>query len=364
MNERLRAERALLSSPGDDILETISHLKMSQAQLAERMGKTASKVHDLITGKEPITTATALQLEKVLGVAAGFWLNRESQYREKLARLEAEEQMEANLQWIRTMPLKELVQCGQLSDSKPTGPLVEEVLKFFGVASPREWQKVYESEVLQHTDFRKAAKPEQTVAAITAWMRVGELDMRKLNLAEFDKESFKKALDTRIKNLVMEQPEDFAQQLQSICAECGVALIYTPCFPKAPISGASRWFGGHPLIQLTDRYKTNDQFWFTFYHEAGHVLLHGKKEVFLESDKPVKDQIHKEEEANAFAAKKLLPEKALDELPHRFTEEDVVKIAVKYETHPGIVVGRLQHLQMAPYTFGSRHKVKVNLFAR
>jgi HTH-type transcriptional regulator / antitoxin HigA len=362
MNERLRAERELLSSPGDDILETIEHLKMSQAQLAERMGKTAPKIHDLITGKEPITTATALQLEKVLGVVASFWLSREALYREKLARLEAEEQIEANLQWIRTLPLKELVACGQLSSYKASGPLVEEALKFFGVASPKEWQKVYESEVLQHVDFRKSEKPAESVAAITAWMRVGELDMRKLHLAEFDKEQFKNALDTRIKQLVKEHPADFAQQLQEICASCGVALVYTPCFPKVPISGASRWFGGHPLIQLSDRYKTNDQFWFTFYHEAGHILLHGKKDVFLESEKAVKTQSNKEEEADGFAAKKLLPEKAIEELPNRFTEDDVVGVAERWGTHPGIVVGRVQYLGMAPYSFGNRYKERVNLF--
>lgn len=363
MNERLKAERALLSSPGDDLLETIGHLKMSQAQLAERMGKTASKIHDLITGKEPVTTATALQLEKVLGVAAGFWLSREALYREKLARLEAEEQMEANLQWVRTLPLKELVRCGQLSSARPTGPLVEEVLKFFGVASPREWQKVYESEVLQRVDFRKAAKPQESVAAITAWMRVGELDLRKLALAEFDKEAFKKELDTRIRALVLDHPKDFARRLQDLCAACGVALVYTPCFPKAPISGASRWFGGHPLIQLSDRYKTNDQFWFTFYHEAGHILLHGKKELFLESEQAVKSREHKEEEANGFAARKLLPEKAIGELPDGFNEEDIVDLARRYETHPGIVIGRVQHLGLAPYSFGNRYKEKVNLFA-
>ena len=70
MNEKLKAERALLSPPGDDILETIKYLRMSQAQLAQRLGKKPSKVHDIITGKEPITVATSLQLEKVLGVSA------------------------------------------------------------------------------------------------------------------------------------------------------------------------------------------------------------------------------------------------------------------------------------------------------
>ena len=90
----LSIERELLSPPGDTILETIEHIKMSQAELADRLGKTASKVHDLITGKEPITYNTALQLEKVLGIDAQFWLKREINYRTKLARIEQEEALE------------------------------------------------------------------------------------------------------------------------------------------------------------------------------------------------------------------------------------------------------------------------------
>ena len=94
MSEQLKVERELLSPPGDDILETIENIKMSQAELADRLSKTPSKVHDLITGKEPVTYNTALQLEKVLGIDAQFWLNREMNYRTKLARIEQEEALE------------------------------------------------------------------------------------------------------------------------------------------------------------------------------------------------------------------------------------------------------------------------------
>jgi len=66
--------------------------------------------------------------------------------------------------------------------------------------------------------------------------------------------------------LVKDHPEDYAIQLQAMCMEVGVAVVYTVNLPKAPISGAARWIGGKPLIQMTDRYKTNDHFWFTFFH--------------------------------------------------------------------------------------------------
>jgi Zn-dependent peptidase ImmA (M78 family) len=127
------------------------------------------------------------------------------------------------------------------------------------------------------------------------------------------------------------------------------------------VSGATRWIANNPLIQLTDRYKTNDHFWFTFFHEAGHVLLHGKKDLFIESFEGYRPDLAKEEEANEFAAKWLLPEDFADDLPFSITEEDVWEIAEKYETHPAVVVGRLQHLGLVSYSFGSQFRIKVKL---
>ena len=96
---KLTDERELLSKPGDTILETVQHLRMSQVELARRMGKTASKINDLISGKEPITPKTAFQLEKVLGIDAEFWLNREMLYRQKLLRLEQKEALKNCIDW-------------------------------------------------------------------------------------------------------------------------------------------------------------------------------------------------------------------------------------------------------------------------
>ena len=87
MVKAIDIERSLLSPPGDTIQETLEIMGMSQAELAERMGRPKEKINDLIKGREPVTTATAFQLEKVLGIPAGFWLNREKEYRKKIYEL-------------------------------------------------------------------------------------------------------------------------------------------------------------------------------------------------------------------------------------------------------------------------------------
>lgn len=360
MNEKLKAERELLSPPGDDIKETLEYHKMTQATFASRIGKTTSKIHDIITGKEPITVKTAVQLEKVLGRSAQYWLNRESNYREKLFRLKQEEFLKSCKGWLQEQPLQQLRECGYLK-AKEIGPaMVEEALQFYGVASPEQWETIYVKEYAM-ASYRKSSAHKDALGSMAAFLRIGEIEMKKADLPEYNKTAFKNLLP-EMKAMAAKHPANFKKKLEQLCAGAGVAIVYTRCLPKAAVSGATRWVGNNPLIQLTDRYKTDDHFWFTVFHEAGHVLLHGKKDVFIEDFEGHKPDSKKETEANSFAAGWLLPDEFVDDLPEEFTEEDIVKIAKKYKTNPGIVVGRLQHLGMAPYHFGNSLKKKVTLF--
>lgn len=83
-------------------------------------------------------------------------------------------------------------------------------------------------------------------------------------------------------------PDDFTKQLQSIFTNCGVSVVFTQHLPKASISGASRWFHYKPILQLSGRFGTNDQFGFTLFHEASHIVLHGKKDIFWKMWKELK----------------------------------------------------------------------------
>jgi len=352
-------ERELLSKPGDTILETIEYNRMNQVELAERMGRTPSKVNDLISGKEPITVATAFQLEKVLGIDAQFWLNREMLYREKLSRLEQEEFYEKCNDWLMIQPIKELRECGYIRTEKRGPAMAEECLKFYGVASPLQWESVYVNQY-GSSSFRKSEVHKTTLGGLAAFLRMGEIEMKKLKLGFFSKEAFKEILK-EIRTMVRSHPEDFALRLQQYCSNVGVAVIYTKNIPKAPISGVARWVGGIPLIQLTDRYKSNDHFWFSFFHEAAHILLHGKKDVFVEDLKEYELNPQKEIEADVFANKWLLPEDITVELSDKITEKEIRQIARKYNTHAAVVLGRLQHLNMVSYSFGNNLKLKVVL---
>ncbi|MEP7129186.1 MAG: ImmA/IrrE family metallo-endopeptidase, partial [Chitinophagales bacterium] len=202
--------------------------------------------------------------------------------------------------------------------------------------------------------FRISLKHTKEPYAVSAWLRRGELQAAKLPEKTYSEKKLKVAL-TEIKTIMAKHPVDFDKKLQSICLNAGVKIVYTPCLPKAPICGSTRWINDTPLIQLTDRYKRNDSFWFTFFHEVGHIVLHGKKDIFLENiDYSDKDK-QKEREADDFAIQWTLTKKEEDQIMKAGVplNADTLKgFARKFNTHPSIIIGRLQHERIIPYSLG------------
>ncbi len=358
----LKLRKEQLSPPGDTIQETIDFMGMSQAELAERLHRPKEKVNEIIKGHGPISTETAFRLEKVLGIPAPFWIERESAFRQKLYKIEQDEKLAQQYEWLKKFPISTMKKNGWLPNTQDKNILTQKLLIFFGIASPEAWKKIYLEEEVS-VAFRISLTHTKNPYAISVWLRQGELIAQKLETAPYSKTTFRKSL-VEIKQLVYEFPDNFANQLQDICARAGVAVVYVPSLPKAPIGGASRWFHGQPLIQLSDRYKTDDHFWFTFFHEAGHILLHGKKDIFLEDVKNTSTNLKKENEANSFATKQLLSNIQVKEIGQStpLTKENILDFAEKFRTSAGVIVGRLQFDGVVGWGWGNALKKGVDLF--
>lgn len=339
-----------VSPPGETLLETIEERGMSQAELACRMGRPKKTINEIIQAKAAITPETALQLERVLGVPARFWNNREQQYRQYLARLAEQEQLASQVNWLKQFPIKSMIKMGWIEEDDDKTQQLCELLSFFGIASPEQWGTLcYPTRVA----FRKAAAFESEAGALSAWLRRGEIEGQQLECQPFAPKAFRRTL-REARRLTLETPEHFQPELVHLCARAGVAVVFVPQLPKARVSGATRWLNPHKaLIQLSLRYKKDDQLWFTFFHEAGHILLHGKRELFLEGEEVEGD---KEREANEFAAKILIPPSALERFLSTITpdyhpsQEAIKAFAAEIGVAPGIVVGRLQHDGILPFS--------------
>lgn len=344
--------------PGDTLKETLETLNLSQTDLASRTGLSIKHINQIIQGAAPITPETALMLEKVTGVPARLWNRLESNYQEqRLRRLEMANAAR-DFEWLKTIPVKELIKRGVIEKKEDPRAQLQEVLKFFGVANRKAWKKVW---LEPQAAFRRSRKFKVDQGALAAWLRLGELDATKIKCAPFDRLAFREALQ-EIRKLTVESPQRFVPRITELCAACGVAVVFVKEIEGARASGAARWLSpSMALVQLSLRYGTNDHLWFSFFHEAAHVLLHGKKETFIElrsqkGDPADKDPFEVERQANDFAASRLIPTEHDDRLRQLRTISEIEEFAHDIGIAPGIVVGRLQREGQIPFKVGNHLK--------
>ncbi len=348
-----------VSPPGETLEEILDERGMTQADLASRMGRPKKTISEIVNGKAAITPDTALQLEKVLGISASFWNNRERHYREFLARQEDNKRLKEQVSWLKQLPVKAIIELGWIKLYQDTVEQLREVLNFFAVASPEQWEAIWINNL--SVSFRQSPVFTSDRGAVSAWLRRGEIKASEIDCAEFSDRKFREVL-TQIRLLTIQSPEIFQPEMVRLCAESGVALVFVPQLPKTRVCGATRWLNPNKaLIQLSLRYKTNDHFWFAFFHEAGHVLLHGKRDVFLEVDNHQDStEQSKEDEANIFAADFLIPSHEWNnfiQLGNR-SKGAIQQFADEIGIHPGIVVGRMQNKAILPHSHCNSLKTK------
>ncbi len=350
-----------VTHPGRTLTEKLEELGMGPKEFAIRAGKPEKTIIAILKGKSSITPDMAVQFENVLKIPAHFWLNRQHQYDEFVARQEREELLQESIAWAKLFPVAEMIKKQWLPQQSTIEKKTAELLSYFGVSHHLGWEQYYLKQQLK-VAFRISLAHTKEPYAISAWLRRGEIQANELYSKDYSARNFKEALP-EIKTVMAKHPADFFKRLQSICLDAGVKVVHTPCLPKAPISGSTRWLNDTPLIQLSGRYNRNDSFWFTFYHEAGHILLHGKKDIFLEDIDYSDKDMQKEEEANAFAAEWTLTreqqEEILEAIP--LNASKIRAFAKKFNTHPGIIIGRLHHERLVEYSLGREFFEHVNL---
>lgn len=345
--------------PGETLRETLASLNMSQAELAERCGRPKKTINEIIAGKAAITAETALQLERVLGIPASFWTKLESNYQETKARLKEEQNLREQVAWLNHFPLKAMARFGWLTLQKDPVENLRKLLNFFGVAGSAEWEEIW---LAPQANFRKSQVFEKNPHALAAWLRQGELRATAQPCADFQAVPFRKALE-KIRGFTTLNPMDCFIQIQEFCAQAGVCVVHVPELPGTHAYAATRWLNGkRAIIQLSLRGKTDDHFWFSFFHEAGHVLQMKIKSVVIHSDEE-KTKTDQEYAADHFARNYLLPEKVFNQFlaGKDFSEQNIIRFAQRLQVSPGIVVGRLQYERRIPYSFCNHLKNKIEI---
>jgi len=332
--------------PGETLKELLESKGVSQAELAVRAGLTEKTISLIINGSAPISYDTAEKLELSLGVPARFWNTREAHYREALLKMGERERLEKELEWLKGIPVEALVGRRFITATAHKGELVREVLKFFKVSSIEAWNEVYIEPAVQ---FRGGKAHASKPGHVAAWMRMGEIAAERIQCRPYDEPKLREALK-EIRQSMTQPASVWQKKMIELCAAAGVAVVFVKEIAGASVSGVTKWISkDKAMVAISLKYKRDDQFWFTFFHEVCHVLKHNKKTVFYEfGDQKENPQ---EQEADRFARDILIPPQSASTLPKLKSKANIQQFALEIGVPPGIVVGRLQHDGLCPMTY-------------
>lgn len=337
------------SAPGDTIRDLLNERNIPVPEFAESVGCDTENVLGLLQGRVPITVSMARRLSQVLGASVGFWMSRDFHFRQDAIRIHGGGQ-----EWLSELPLRDMTSFGWLSPPPHPTEELSACLDYFGVTDIPEWHSIYRT-VHNMAVFRTSPSFDSRPASVAVWLRQGEVQAEAVQCAPWDPDRFHGSL-AELRSLTRQKdPAVFIPKLQDVCKQSGVAVVVVRAPNGCRASGATRFVSqDKAILQMSFRYLTDDHFWFTFFHEAGHLLLHEQRSLFsgafsddsgwiiegLESSKSAK-----EDEADQFAARILVPkefDRAIRSL--RIDTRSTIRLAARLGVSPGIVVGQLQHL--------------------
>ncbi|MCB4824645.1 ImmA/IrrE family metallo-endopeptidase [Roseicella aerolata] len=330
------------SRPGETVSSLMSRRGLSAMDLAERLGCGREKVRGLLTGLTAIDDDLANGLAEAVGGTPAFWRKRQATYERCLARAADSVPAETASHWLMQIPLSGMASSGWIERPPGRPQALRSCLAYFGVTGPDEWRRRY-AEVAADVAFRTSPTFESSLGPLSAWLRQAEIEASMMSCATWDRDALEASLGRLRKLTLLREPSKFLPRLRSICAEAGVAVVVLRAPQGCRASGATRFVSpDRAMVVLSFRHLSEDHFWFTFFHEVGHLLLHGRSATFVDVEAAATDE--REREANAFAATTLIPAARQGEMATLGARSQrVLRFAASVGISPGIVVGQMQH---------------------
>lgn len=351
--------------PGVTLREKLEELKITPKEFAIRTGKPIKTISNVLNRKSSITPEMAVQFEKVLKIPASFWMAKQANYNEYVAREKEKKELTESIEWSKKFPYNDLAKLGYVDFTKDAIEKAKNLLSFFDISNSKAWEEIYLNQQLPVL-FRISLKKSKDPYSLSAFLRIGEIEASKIDAPPFNKAKLRKILKN-LKDIMNKESENFLEKIKEYSLSAGVKIIFTPALPNTSINGVVRWINDNPVIQITDRFKRYDIFWFSLFHEFGHIIFHSsKKDIFLEEIENTKSK-HKEEiEADKFAEEFLLSYEnynkiigELNSIPDK-NPSKILKIIKDYgklfNTHKDIIIGRILFHDKTLYKYGFLQK--------
>ena len=311
--------------PGYYIKEIIEESGLSQKDFAKRLDTTPKNLSILVRGEQSLSIDIAMKLSRMLGTSVDYWLNLQKSYDALIAEFESSKELEQE----------------------------RRIFKYF--------QYTYFRENFGLPDLpRKTNEQIKCLrdARANAMVQIAINQALKIEAPKFDKKKFEKAVDYAL--TLTTQHGDFYPLIRKAFEDAGVIFVILPNLPGSGINGATKKIGQNVMLMVNDRRFYSDTFWFTLFHEIGHII-NGDYGITFENE-----HAGQEDAADKYAEDKLIPPGEYEAFVkmNEFSENAIRRFAERIDRDPGIVLGRLQNDQIVPFTNVAlskalKHKYKV-----
>lgn len=343
----------LLVHPGETIKEVLEEKNMSQEELAIRTEYSAKHVSEVVRGKKDISSEFANRLEYALGIPAHFWMNLQTNYDKEVFEINCVNNIqEKELNILKD--LKDVVKFCENAD------IIEcNSKKEITVLNMRKFLNLNNlcsipSLSIQQAAFRGSKVNKVNVYVLYAWQKLCEYFTNKAIITNnYNKEKLKTKYED-IKKTMFLPANDMVEELKKIFAECGIAFEVVQHFTGAPVQGFIQKKNEKVILCMTIRQSFSDIFWFTLFHEIGHLLHDDFSNQYIDYQFIESEE---EKEADIFARNTLIDENKYNEFMKKANIgiSDIKCFADSQNVKPGIVIGRIQK-DIDDYSFMAQYR--------
>lgn len=347
----IRSKSFIAIPPGATIKEQLNDRKMSQKEFAARMNMSEKHISKLINGEVKLTSDVSNRLEMVLGLPSRFWNNLESIYRDALTKVKIENEMESDIIISKRFPYNEMAKSQWVPSTRKSEERVVALRKFFEVVK----LSLLNNELLPKIACRRQAITEKADYALIAWAQEAKIESREMHTSPINIKLLKQSIN-EIRSMTLIEPSVFCPKLTKLLSKCGIAIVFLPHIGGSFLHGATFYDNDKIIVGLTVRGKDADRFWFSLFHELGHIILGhiDKSNGTTDAD---------ETEADLFSKEILIPKEEFNNFVKRndYTADSICRFAKRIKIDPGIVVGRLQKEKVIEFSWHNNLKTKYSI---
>lgn len=343
----LAADKDWFSRPGDSVLSAMSRRSVSPTALAEQLKGGMDQLRGIVAGTSAIDESAADALARAVGGSIRFWMDRQAKYESALAQAVQAVTNDDGDFWLKNVPLPDPKPRGKISEQVRSAEL-QKRLAFYGVSTITSWRARYGSEQ-KAARFRTSTSFMPSEGATSLWLRRGELEASLTSTQPWSPTGLKARLAEIRALSKISKVARFLPRLKKLLAEAGVALVIVKAPTGCRASGASRLIAANKaMILVSFRHRSDDQFWFTIFHEIGHLLLHDAAPFVDEDGMSEEDPC--EQEANEFAVDLIVPDHRVSELYRLGDDAEMIRrFAVSLGVAPGLILGQLERRRLVDY---------------